>query len=210
MARTIEERTLDYSKSIGRAVRQMQLSSGLMLTPESLKVYKPTASKSGAAVKFDLRLIPKWGKPKTKPDQDTPTIPFVENVGGGMFMELARQIEDNAKGDAQFGWKEADQRIVVKLGLPDLSAILCAIECRYAKKPLPNPKKNTKNVVSLFHKTDKGSSVIEYKLMPNHAILKVSRSKDDLISIKITMQEELQLKVYFEHALKMLMLTGMR
>lgn len=196
---------INYLKAIGRATRQIQLQNGLMLTPESLKIYKPTKTKSGAAVKFDLRLIPEWETAKTKT-----TVPFVKVVGGGMFMELARQTGEDDKGNATFGWQAADQRIVTKLGLPDLSAILVAVECRYAGKPLPNPKKGTKNVVSMFHQTQKGNTIIEYRLFPTHAILHVSKGKGDFISLKITMQEELQIKAYLEHAMKMLMLTGMR
>ncbi len=209
MAKTVEERTQDYVKQIGRAVRATQLQTGLMLTPESLKVYKPTRSGSGAAIKFDLRLVPKWGKPKSKPG-DGPTIPFVESVGGGMFMELARQVGEK-DGHAVFGWQKPDQVIVVKLGLPDLSAILCGIECRWSKRALVNPKKNTNDTVGLFHQTPGGGTkAIDYKLVGDGAIIRVSQGKGDYISIKLSLAEELQMRVYFEHAMKMLMLTGMR
>lgn len=179
----------------------------LQLEPASLRFYKPSVKDtSGSALSLQLRLVPEFG--------DT----YVGKVGGGLFVELVPQATvKTAQKDATFGWEDP-QKVTSKFGIADISALLVAIRCRYARRPIPKVLRtkgdDVGNTVGLFHRFvsdgKQSTTVIEYSLVGDDAYLRMSKSAELRRVVKLTMSEELQLEAYLQHALKTFILVGKR
>jgi hypothetical protein len=172
---------------------------GSTLRPEPLAIYKAKKAGGGVAAKFNLRIQAQW------PEEGD----YVESVEGGLFVDLVPQAE--TKGvNATFDWKSP---ITAKLGLTDVSALLVAYrEVRGRLGDVPgylqakqNPQANT---VSLFHKNEKGSSVITYAFGSESSILRISTGADSFRSIAFSLSEELLVMKYLDLALEQLLRFG--
>jgi hypothetical protein len=84
------------------------------------------------------------------------------NDNGCMFLELAKQVGD-MDSEAPYDWEKS--KIIVKLGIPDITKMLAYFRSGEEDKPL-----------KLFHQNDKGSKSIEmqYQSKYNSFYLKVS------------------------------------
>jgi hypothetical protein len=190
--------------SAEKPVNRSDVLSELQLRPRDLRFYKPKNGQ-GAAVKFDLRLVPLV---KVGATGDT----YVKSVSGGLFLEMARELPSkDAEGNATFGWDEANTRITGKLGLPDVTSLLTAVRCRYAKRLLPDSYGfEGGDSVKLFHKFGDETTAIRYTLAPDGAFLHISKSKELQRKVKLSLQEELAMEAYLQHALNMFVLMGVR
>lgn len=182
----------------------------LQLNPAPMHVYKPLKAGEGAALKLDLRLSPTFG------DGD-----YVEDIDGGLFLELVAQVGMDDKGNAKFGWKDDAKRISAKLGLPDITSMLLAIRTvRVQGKKLPSTLKAPKGPdgnpstdgtsFTMFHKFDTSTTVINVSFAGNGTVIEVRKSADNKRSIKLSLQEELELQSYLEQALTAFHLVGKR
>ena len=186
---------------------QLERLQALWWEPESLRFYRPSLKDtSGTALSLDLRLTPEFG------------ASYVGKVSGGLFVELVPQLTvKTAQKDATFGWEDP-QKVTAKFGLPDISALLVAIRCRYARRLVPEGLRSKGdtigNTVGMFHRfVEDGVSattVIEYAMVGDEAFLKMSRSATQRRTIKLSMAEELQLECYLKHALHAFTLVGKR
>lgn len=172
--------------------------------------HKPTAAGTGKALKVELRLNPKWIKTEAGPAYfDKESV-----RGGGLYLELTPQIGKDASGNAKFAWTDEKKLIRVKLGVPDLSALLVSIRAvRILGHEVPKTHRNKAGdpyTVSLFHKTPTTTTGITYTFVDDKSTLYVSRSKDHAHSIQLTLAEELVLQRYLELALDAYLQTGKR
>ena len=171
--------------------------------PQPLTVYKPKGDTEGAALKLQLRLVPTYAGAE-----------YPESVSGGLFVELVGQTGKDPAGFTKFGWQE-DDKITAKLGLPDISAMLAAYRnVRLRGKPTPEntrTKGDTDGVtVSMFHRFDTDTAVLEWRLDATGSFFRISKSKDWNRSIRLSLQEEVQLETYLQRALSALQSLGCR
>jgi hypothetical protein len=163
--------------------------------PREHYVYKPYKDGSGTALKVQLRLVPTFHEKG-----------YISDVDGGLFIELASQLPaKGADGFARFGWEEKT-KVVAKLGVPDITAILAGIrDVRYRGKATPKSTRTKSDTdgttVGMFHKFDNSSTAIAVKFAADHTELFVSKSKDLKRGIKLTLQEEVAFELYLRMAL---------
>ena len=123
--------------------------------------------------------------------------------------------------DATFDY-DSPNRVGAKLGLPDITALITAIRCRWARLQLPEAiqaKDRAANAlrpdtVGIFHKFEKdgvkSTTSIEYQLVKDGAYLSMSKSATQRQRMKLTITEEIQLEAALLHALQMFQRTGKR
>lgn len=183
----------DELEGIKHTLRILTLQSA----PAPLVFYKPMKDGTGRALKVQIRLQPQFKGS------------FVR-AAGAVFLEWVPQKPSrDDDGNAQFDWENP---LTAKLGIPDLTSLLYAIRCRVLRVPV---SAKDPAAVSLFHKfEDKAggeqTTVIKYELQKTNAILSISKSKTERSSISLTLQEELALELYLQHALQWSMFTGKR
>lgn len=189
------------SAEIFRRLDELQRLINLPLTPQAMYIYKPSGAGTGTAFKLQLRLSPAWNEKG-----------YIEEVDGGLFLDLAGQTGKGDDGFARFGWPDA---ITAKLGIPDISALLAGL--RYVRtlgKKVPEalrPKNDTGGVtVGLFHKFGEESTAISLKFEADGSFVAVSKSKDARRSIKLSLSEEIQFESYLTSALAAFQLVGRR
>ena len=188
--------------ALAAAIQGVAQQLRLELNPESLYVYKPMKSGKGAALKVDLRLVPTYGE-----------TGYVADVKGGLFVELAAQ-EGEKDGFPTFGWKSED-KLSAKLGIPDVTAILVGLrEVRLRGKVVPagiRSKGDEKGTtVGMFHVFKDETTAIQLQFGADGSFLQISKSKEERRSIKLTLQEEVQLEIYLRFALQRLLQVGVR
>lgn len=181
----------------------------LLFKPAPYLVYKPNPrdATKGAAAKFELSVRPEFNELGW----------MTRRIAGGFFLEIAGQTGIDATDNAQFGWSKADddERLVVKLGPVDLQNILYAFKrIRDDGKPLPvrmRPKgEETGLKLSLFHKFDDSSSIIEVNFSEQGSLFTVSKGKNNRRTISIGIAEEMTLRKYLDHALWAFLMVGER
>lgn len=157
------------------------------IRPEPVAFYKPLPSGDGRAAKLNLRLAPTY-----KGDLEKY---YVEDVEGGLFIDIAPQGGANDAGNAVFKWTDPS-KVTAKLGMADLSALLVG-QAEYRKtgqvpEGLRGKDKSKTDVISLFHKTPGGGSTsIAMQLSPTGMSLRLAKSKEHFQSIRLNLQEEL-------------------
>lgn len=182
--------------------------SDLLLHPQPIKIYKPSHKDlSGAALKLELRLEPVWEKT------------YIKQVKGGLFVDIVPQkTVKKGEDDATFGWDDP-KRTTAKFGLPDITAWLLAVNCRWARRPIPQRFRakgdEIGNVISLFHKFEGeegavATTIIEYKLDKESGALSMSKGKDHKRFIAVDLAEEMRIRSYLEHALRAFQTVGKR
>lgn len=180
----------------------------LALQPCSILWYKPNKKLTGTALRIDVRLAPKYN--------DKGYIEAATKDDGGVFAVIAKQkdaLDDN--GNANFDW---DGGMTVKLGRPDLSNILFAIQSRrFRKGTIPGGKvdKDGNNSVEMIHKFAKSTgpattTIIGYKLLDDGAFFTVSKSATERSAVKLSLVEELELELYLTNALNAAHAVGKR
>lgn len=178
-------------------------------SPQPHIIHKPNGKGNGQALKIQMRMNPVF--------VETPDGGFFDreaNKQGGLFVEIAPQ--GPKVGDfPTFLWKDREQVVRAKLGIPDITGLLTAIrEWRELTHDVPpylqgraDPKSNQ---VSLFHKYNSGSTIITYTFDEQQSILRISKGKDRARSIALTLGEELLLKRYLDMALEAHLRVGKR
>lgn len=181
--------------------------SASTLRPEPIVFYKPQKTgNNGVAAKFNLALRPTYSAEQG----------YVEEVDGGLFLDLVAQGDKNAAGFPTFKWTDKDTLITAKFGLPDVSGLLVAIRdvrVRGAEVPtyLRGKSVEKTNVVSLFHKSgDAATTGITYTFEKDSSILRLSKSRDKFRSVSLTLGEEVILEEYLRFALEAFIRVGMR
>lgn len=179
-----------------------------------LLIYKPRKSGDGKAMKMDLNITPTF----------VPNSERIAGSSGGLFLEVVDQAGER-NGYPAFAWggQVGDQKIpqgsiTVKLGVPDITTLLAGIRhIRYVGAPelLPimyrNQKQNpdpTKLV--MVHKFDNNVSIISYKFTQEGSFLKISKSRDYLKSISLSLAEEVAFEEYLRGSLQQFLNTGLR
>lgn len=172
-------------------------------------IHKPNRSGTGQALKLQLRLEPKWINTESGGYFDREA-----NKQGGLFLELVPQSGKDDNGNATFAWRDDSKVIRCKLGIPDITGLLTAIrEYRILNRVVPpylQGKAAKENGVELFHKFERGSTIISYSFDEQQSILRISKGKDLYRSIAITLGEELLLQRYLELALDAYLKVGKR
>jgi hypothetical protein len=171
--------------------------------PQPMYIYKPRGEIDGAALKCQLRLVPNYSESK-----------YIQSIDGGLFLEIVEQTGKGEGGFATFGWQN-DTRLTAKLGMPDIGALLAGYQAvRLRGKSTPaNTRTRTDTegtTVSMFHKFDSDSTVIEWKFAADGSFLKISKSQEWKRSIKLSLQEEILLEAYLRNALTACQAVGMR
>lgn len=178
-------------------------------SPQQHVFHKPNRNGTGQALKIHLRLSPKWVE-----TADGGFFDREANKQGGLFLELAPQ--GPKVGDyPTFLWRDAQQVIRAKLGMPDLIGWLVAYrEYRLLRADVPlylqsntDPKPNQ---LSLFHKFKSGSTIITYTFDEAQGILRISKGRDHARSIALNLGEELLFARYLELALDAHLKIGKR
>jgi hypothetical protein len=165
---------------------------------EPVRLYRPNAKQTGTALKLDLRCDPTYN-PKG----------YVEDVAGGCFLELVRQTGTDGQGNATFGWPEA---LRAKLGLADVTALLGCVRATWAGwEVLPGAKEQTPKQRVLFHKTDAGSTIIDFTAVETGgAFLRISKSADQRVAHRLSWDDLIAVEVYLTEALRVLLTLGVR
>jgi hypothetical protein len=178
-------------------------------SPQQHVIHKPNRAGTGQALKLQLRLDPKWVETK-----DGGFFDPESNKQGGLFAELAPQ--GPKVGDfPTFLWRDPDQVIRCKLGVPDITGLLTAIrEYRECDHEVPlylqantDPKPNS---AQFFHKFNSGSTIITYTFDEQQSIFRVSKGRDKARSISLTLGEELLFQAYLKLALDAHLRIGKR
>jgi len=174
----------------------------LRFTPEPVLIYKPNSSQSGTALKVQLRIEPKFGDG------------FITHYNGGAFLEMVPQGPSENEYPA-FKWKDDDARVVSKIGVQDISAMLMAYRnMRITKMPILK-RYRTKNdeagnSLSLFHKFGEIATFIEWTFTTEGSFLRIGKTNGRAAKISLTLPEEIQIVNYLQHALTMFQLVGGR
>lgn len=138
-------------------------------------IYKANKNKNGAAAQF-----------KMSRDQTC------------LFLELAKQTAD-MKSSAPYDWK--NQRILVKLGPPDIGKMLALLH-----GTLPLPAKGGDPDLKLYHQTDKGNKVITMRRQPLGYYLEVSASENNIkIRMPVTVDEGELLAIVLRKAYELIL-----
>lgn len=184
----------------------------LFLNPNDLRFHRASTKDVaiGKALKVDLRLTPVYNEKG-----------YLEGADGGLFVEIVPQATlKQGKKDATFAW-DSDQRVAAKLGIPDITSLLLAIESRWFRMKLPE-KLLAKDkfgavkpgTVGMFHKFERegqpaSTTTIEYAVRDDGtAMLLVTKSAELRKDFQLSLAEEIQLKVYLEHALRAMQAVG--
>lgn len=147
---------------------------------QEFRIYRPNKTKTGAASKFNLSL-----KKKEKYDEYL------------LFVETTQQTGIDDNGNASFGWKDQDKRIVMKLEAIDIGEILTVLN---------GVKNNINEGKGLFHKSPKNPShntVLKLERRDNGFGYQLSNKQEKVLSINhmISFAEAEVLRVLLEHSL---------
>lgn len=182
--------------------------STAQIRPEPVTFFKPQKNGNGVAARFNLRLQPKYVEEEKGG--------YLDEVEGGLFVDLVAQGDTNAQGFPTFKWQDAASIVRAKLGLVDVTNLLAAIRDFRVRGVevatyLRGRDKAKNNVVSLFHQTDQsGTTGISYEFGPESSVLAISKSRDLRKSVSLTLGEEVALVAYLELALRAFLLLGVR
>lgn len=113
-----------------------------------------------------------------------------------MFLEIAKQTEAMSSGKP-YDW--VNTKIVVKLGIPDITKMMAYFRMSNPGSPL-----------KLFHKNDRGTKTIEVKWQPDYSsyYLSVSSKEGDTLkraALPIGLDEVELLMVGFARALEIIL-----
>ena len=180
-----------------------------------LLIYKPRKNGHGQAMKLDLNLHISF----------VPNSERIAESKGGLFLEIVDQAGDRG-GFPAFAWggKVGDgvdekRSVRIKFGMPDITALLAGI--RHIRNTgtvaLPeglvaNQKAERRDYSKLVmvHKFNDAVSVISYQFTPTGGFLKVSKTRDWVKSISLTLAEEIAFESYLQAALQQFLNAGLR
>lgn len=145
---------------------------------KDIGIYKANKNKSGSVAQFKIA-----------------------NDNSCMFLEMAKQVND-MDSDAPYDWEKS--KIIVKLGIPDITKMLAYFRINAPTQPL-----------KLFHQNERGSKSIELSWQEKYRTyyLKVSckekdkEGKEELksLAIPIGLDEVELLLVGFNRALQLIL-----
>lgn len=178
-------------------------------SPQQHIIHKPTKQGNGQALKLQLRLKPKW-----VPSANGGFFDKEANKEGGFFLEIAAQGPKSGEHPT-FLWNDEATLVRCKLGMADISGLLVAIrQVRKLGMDVPAYLQGTQqpkpNVVSLFHKSAKGVTLISYTFNEEQSILRISSSKEKARSIALHLGEEVIFEKVLEMALEAYLKVGKR
>ncbi len=180
-----------------------------------LLIYKPRKNGQGQAMKLDLNLHISF-----VPDSER-----IAESKGGLFLEIVDQVGDRG-GFPAFAWAgkvgnvvEETKSVRIKFGMADITALLAGI--RHIRNTgtltLPvglvaNQKVDKRDFSKLvmIHKFNDAVSVISYQFTSLGGFLKVSKTRDWVKSISLTLAEEVAFEAYLQSALHQFLNTGLR
>lgn len=172
--------------------------------------HKPQRSGNGKALQVELRLSPRY----CVTEAGTAYFDGQANKEGGCFFELVAQAGMDANGNARFAWDDEQGMLRVKLGTPDLAALLTAIrEVRHLGRSVPadlQGKGGNEWAVQLFHRTPSSTTLVQYTFAETNSTLRISRSREHWRSIDLTLAEELVLERFLSLSLDAYLTTGKR
>lgn len=192
-------------------LNELYVLATTVFSPQQHVIYKPTKAGTGQALKIQLRLEPKW----VATAEGGGYFDGTANKDGGLFLEIAPQGAANGDGYPTFLWSATEQLLRCKLGIPDITGLLVALQqYRVARVDVPSylrDKNNgSPNEVFLFHKFKSGSTIITYRFEEESAILRISKGKDRYRSISLNLGEELIFRTFLEMALEAYLRVGKR
>lgn len=184
--------------------------AGTQLRPAQRSIYKlkQRPPLTGQVLKMNQRLEPVY-------EQIEGGREVLKQVDGGLFFELVPQAPQlNDKGFAE-GDHQSPKRVIAKLGMPDISGLLAGFEA-YRRRNLEVPTylrsqkgQGPANSIALFHQTGDGTSTaITWTFDAESSTLRLSKSKDQSLSITLTVGEELVVEAYLRHALAAFIAVG--
>lgn len=139
-----------------------------------IAIYKPNKKTTGGAAQFKLG-----------------------NRDDCMFLEIAKQTGSMSDKSKLYDW--TNTKIVVKLGIADITKIMAYFRMNNPSSPL-----------KLFHKNDRGSKTIEFKWQPDYSSYYLSVSSKEGSELKraalpIGLDEVELLMVGFTRALEIIL-----
>lgn len=196
--------------------------SGALLFPQPLTFHKPRGSGDGQALKLNLRFKFEWGSKPNAAEY------YLKRSKGGLFVDFAKQGPANAGGNATFKWTDRSSLVTAKLGLPDLSGLLVAYRIVRQEghavpttmRPQPRDaddaaaQQRKAATVAFTHKSlqagKPGTTIISYEFTAQGGTFRVSKSKELVGQVTLTLAEELRFMRYLELALDSVMRVGGR
>lgn len=200
---------------------------GLYLRPGPALVYKPNERdpSKGAALKLEYRAAPNFNERGFLIRQDK------ENRGG-LFLELAAQTGLDANQNAAFNWERKEgvgtptELITVKLGMPDITAMLYAYRLLRGNSAATLPevyrvsrknqqtnqweKEPTGKVLGLTHKYENDTTFIEWGFSERGSLIRVSKSAKLRRLVSLALHEEIMVERMLERALDVYLDVGLR
>lgn len=189
-----------------------QFVANLHYHPEPLGFYKPMGPGKGKAMKVQYRYK------ALENDKG-----FIEDVEGGLFLQIAPEVGKNDGNFATFGWDQAKNptTVIAKLGLADVQGMAAAREHyrRFYKLPASLKKKQKVEgkwvpvdgeIWGTYHKSGSGGLAIELLFAVESLTITVSRSAQQRQSIQLTLAEEWSFFRYLERAVDRMMDVGER
>lgn len=194
--------------------------AGALLFPQPLVFHKPRVSGGGAALKLNLKYDFEFGGAEG-------ATPYLKKAKGGLFVDFAKQgptVEQNAT----FLWTDRASLVTAKLGQPDLSGLLVAYRSvRTLQAPVPvdlRPQAREQDdaaaqqrkalTASFTHRSmqgDKeGTTIISYQFSATGGVFRVSKSRELVRQVQLTLAEELRFMRYLELALDTVLRVGGR
>lgn len=182
----------------------------------------------GQALKLNMKLDFTFGK--TEPKDDEPPVTYLESTKGGLFVDFAKQLPQKVDGHARFAWTDTKTLVTAKLGLVDLSGLLVAYRAvRETGKQVPQALwplmrdndteeqlARKRRTAAFTHKPalagspNKATTIIQYTFEADGGVFRISKSKDAVGSINLTLSEEYRVFRLFDMALDTLIRTGGR
>jgi hypothetical protein len=209
---------------------ELRAFSGALLIPQPLTIHKPTSSMSGQALKLNMKLDFEFGE--TEPEEGEKPVKYLKRTRGGLFLDFAKQLPvKDEKNNAQFDWMNKQGGLITaKLGMVDLSGLLVAYRSvRSNGKLVPQAlwpafreqdseeQLTRKRLTAAFtHKPSlagtagKGTTIISYTFEADGGVFRVSKSKDAVGQLKLTLAEELRVFKLLDMSLETLIRTGGR
>jgi hypothetical protein len=114
------------------------------------RIYKPRKSNDGAASIINISQREMVHNDKK----------YIKTL---VFWKSANQSGVDERGNAQFHWENPEQNVNIKLGLPDISEILCVLRGIKQFVGMP-PKNSNEQPRGLYHKNPLGNSALKFQI----------------------------------------------
>lgn len=162
---------------------------------KQFRIYKPMKNGAGNASKFEVVT-----KPRTRKGRDGNDVTFDQTM---VFLECAPQTNNDDSEFASFAWNDENKRVTLKLGMPDITEMLCVL--RGLKPTVGTVPPQGEKPKGLFHKNNSGSASLQFHVTENgdgYFLRAASKRGNDLVAVqhKITLSEGESLRILLEYA----------